>query len=144
MDGRAQVAAGILDRIMEAIFDRALTSRERLPQRPSDGVAHATARFSARLRGGTRGGAVGDLRVVVLVPQDAMGQATVTVRWTRDGYGFWYEKETRVGAVAAAEDADLVGVGMVLTAVGWTARGTVPLRSMVRAFHKVRKTGAAA
>jgi hypothetical protein len=143
MEQRAQVAAGILDRIMETIFERHLTARERLPQRPSDGVAHATARFSARLLG-ARGRPVGDLRVVVLVPQDADRGAAVTVRWTRDGYGFWYEKETRVGAVAAPEDADLVGVDMVLTAVGWTAEGSVPLRSMIRVFRKVRKTGAAA
>jgi len=128
---------------METIFDRRLTARERLPQRPSDGVAHATARFSARLRG-AKGRPVGDLRVVVLVPQDAEHSATVTVRWTRDVYGFWYEKETRIGAVKTADDADLVGVEMILTAVGWTANGSVPLRSMIRAFHKVRKTGSAA
>jgi hypothetical protein len=143
VDDRAAVAAGILDRIMETIFDRSLTSRERLPQRPSDGVAHATARFNARLRG-AKGRPVGDLRVVVLVPQDAAREVTVTMRWTRDGYGFWYEKETRVGTVETADDADLVGVDMILTAVGWTANGSVPLRSMVRAFRKVRKTGAAA
>ena len=143
MDDRTTVAAGILDRIMETIFDRALTSRERLPQRPSDGVAYATARFSARLKG-ANGRPVGDLRVVVLVPQDAARAVTVTVRWTRDGYGFWYEKENRVGTAETAEDADLVGVEMILTAVGWTANGSVPLRSMIRAFHKVRKTGSAA
>ena len=84
---------------------------------------------------------MGDIRVVVLVPQDLERAVTVTVRWTRDGYGFWYEKVTRVGAVETAEDADMVGVDMVLTAVGWTANGSVPLRSMIRAFRKVRKAG---
>lgn len=141
---RTAIAAGILDRIMEALFDRALVRRIRLPQRPSDGVAHATARFAARLRGGRTGGEVGDVEVRVLVPQDEAGAATVLVRWTRNGYGFWYEKETRIGVVETAEEADLVGVDMVLTAVGWTAHGSVPLRSMVRAFRKVRKTGSAA
>lgn len=140
MDARTAVAAGILDRIMEAIFDRRLAARARLPQRPSDGVARATARFASRLRG-PKGKEVGDLRVVVLVPHDPAGPATATVRWTRDAYGFWFEKEGKLGAVEAPEDADLVGVGMVLTAVQWTAEGSVPLRSMVRAFRRIRKAG---
>ena len=140
MEEREKVAAGILDRVMDTMFDRNLIANAHLPRRSSDGVAHATARFKSRLKG-AKGKLVGDLRVTVLVPQDAAGQATVTVRWTRDGYGFWYEKDTKIGTVKEPENADLVGVGMVLTAVKWTADGTVPLRSMIRAFRKVRKSG---
>jgi hypothetical protein len=80
------------------------------------------------------------VRVVVIVPNDPAEAADVHVRWSRMGFAFWYVKTADVGVVEAADDADLTAVEMILTAVGWTASGSVPVRSMNRMFPKVRRS----
>jgi len=135
------VASWILGRIEDALDARHLTARAGRFRRIADGTTYATARFTGRMLGGRHGGEIGAVRVLVMVPQDEGGAVIVQVRWTRDAYGFWFERELRLPPVVGgeAEDVDLVGVDMVITAVRWTAEGAVPLRSMKRTFHTVRK-----
>jgi len=139
MDERAQVAAGLLDRVRAMLRERRLTTREAPQPRPSQGAARATARLWAPLLG-TNKRPVGEVRVVVIVPNDPAEAADVHVRWSRAGFGFWYVKTADVGVVGEAEDADLAAVEMILTAVGWTASGSVPVRSMNMMFPKVRRS----
>lgn len=138
MDARAQVAGDLRDRVLAALRDRLLVGQDARRPLPAGGQARATARITARLLGPARA-LVGDVRVVVVVPRRPGEDATVNVRWTRNAFGFWYVKTVAVGPVADAAEADLAALDMVLTAVGWTAHGSVPLRSMNRAFPKVRK-----
>ncbi len=104
MDERAQVAAGILDRVRAMLRERRLTAREAPQPRPSQGAARATARLWAPLLG-TNKRPVGEVRVVVIVPNDPAEAADVHVRWSRTGFGFWYVKTADVGVVGG------VGVG---------------------------------
>jgi hypothetical protein len=139
MDDRAKVAAGILDRVRGMMRKRRLIAREAPQPRPSQGAARSTAKLSAPLLGPDKR-VVGDVRVVVIAPNDPAEAADVHVRWSRKAFGFWYVKTADVGVVGEAEDADLAAVEMILTAVGWTASGSVPLRSMNRMFPKVRRS----
>lgn len=139
MDERVQVAGDFLDAVRTALRDRRLIAREAPQPRPSQGAARTTARLVAPLLGPNKR-PVGTVRVLVIVPNDPLDGVDVHVRWTRVGFAFWYVKTVDLGPLEDAEAADLAGVEMVLTAVGWTASGSVPLRSMNRAFPKVRKS----
>lgn len=136
---RVTIADGVLRRVREILRERRLVTFESLQPRPSQGAAHATARLKAPLQGPNRR-PVGEVRVLVIVPNHPGDGVDVHIRWTRTAFAFWYVKTVDLGPVLALEDADLAGVEMVLTAVGWTASGSVPLRSMNRAFPKVRKS----
>jgi hypothetical protein len=139
MDEWVQVAGDLLDAVRTALRDRRLIAREAPQPRPSQGAARTTARLVAPLLGPNKR-PVGTVRVLVIVPNDPLDGVDVHVRWTRVGFAFWYVKTVDLGPLEDAEAADLAGVEMVLTAVGWTASGSVPLRSMNRAFPKVRKS----
>lgn len=139
MTERVKVASDVLDRVRAILRERRLVEREAQQPRPSQGAARATARLKAPLLG-TNKRPVGEVRVLVIVPNDPLDGVDVHIRWTRVGFAFWYVKTVDLGPLEDAEAADLAGVEMVLTAVGWTASGSVPLRSMNRAFPKVRKS----
>jgi hypothetical protein len=139
MDERADLAANLLDRVRSSLRGRRLIAQEAQQPRPSQGAARATARLKAPLLG-TDKRVVGEVRVVVIVPSSVSDQVEVNVRWTRTAFGFWYVKTAKLGLVETADDVDMAAVEMILTAVGWTASGSVPLRSMNRAFPKVRKS----
>ena len=119
--------------------ERRLIEREAQQPRPSQGAARSTARLKAPLLG-TDKRVVGEVRAVVVVPNAIEDTVEVNIRWTRTAFGFWYVKTAKLGSVEEVKDVDLAGIEMILTAVGWTASGSVPLRSMNRAFPKVRKS----
>lgn len=134
---RGEAAMSILGMTYQILDNRHVVMSPKITREPQETPIDYVAKLVAPMIDGRRN-KIGEVRVFVYVPKE-WDDATVLIEWTRDAMGFWFQKEVVLKDGASdVEGISLTPLKNAVHHVNSTARGSVPLESMLRTM-KTRK-----